>query len=702
MLQELKLYARQEGSATWTQLDIRGGESINLSKKMLDVSRIDIIETESTKTINVPAETNAAFFKRWGEQGFNGFDATAFYEAKLVKGAKTLIEGSFYLLGRDRKTNNYECMIANKTGSIAARCGEKTLGDLAPALSAVYAHSKTAENIRDSFIAAPTADWRDYVKYAPVDNAFGIGLFTDVRPIYPAGTDNQLWNIKSANTPYPISKMRPAINMGKFLHLVFSDLGLTTYVAGTNELMRYESLGLDPWLILSDDIKTTGGGVVTETIPILPDPASQVLNEDQLLSSTANKVTPLLIPAGGYTLNVSFPIFASTNVLNPDDVAEVAFTGEIIRIDASGNRIESLGYDTRVIEITYSSQFAFPTFTITGDVTSGVDFYIAVDVSHEGVGNGIGAMTYTNFNDTPITVERTNPIKSALGTVKMYDFIKYAILQFNLIPIYEPSGIILKKLSTIYNAKPPVDWSDKIEYNDDFKINALTDFLPKALNYEYTKSDGYLDNQVITELGKPTGSLGITIDRGTLVDKSELKIPYAPFLRTKVLGEYPLCHNFKDINKASDTEIKPMPVFYVNTLTVTKWYLGSLPVTKWPDWDMSDGVFSLQFKHVEIPDNRVPVADLFQSSHALKFQEWFGLNYSSVTGALIDNSQLVRRRLIPCSAWLTYAEFSALTLGEIVNISNHYGTFQCRLLEVTGFDASKELSKCKVKIITRI
>ena len=198
MLQELKLYARAEGAATWTQLDMRGGESINLSKKMLDVSRVDVIETESTKTINVPAETNATFFKRWGEQGFNGFDATAFYEAKIVRDVmelvggvltpvtKTLIEGSFYLLGRDRKTNNYACMIANKTGSISARCGEKTLGDLSATYAAVYAHTKTAENIRDSFTDVPTGDWRDYVKYAPVDNAFGIGLFTDVRPIYPA------------------------------------------------------------------------------------------------------------------------------------------------------------------------------------------------------------------------------------------------------------------------------------------------------------------------------------------------------------------------------------------------------------------------------------------------------------------------------------------------------------------------------------
>lgn len=700
MLQELKLYARPEGAATWTQLDMRGGESINLSKKMLDVSRIDVIETESTKTINVPAETNSAFFKRWGEQGFNGFDATAFYEAKLVKDTETLIEGSFYLLGRDRKTNNYTCMIANKTGSIAARCGEKTLGDLAPALAAVYAHAKTAENIRDSFTATPTSDWRDYVKYAPVDNAFGIGLFTDVRPIYPTGTDNELWDIRNTNTPYPISKMRPAINIGKFLHLVFANLGLTSYVAGTNELMRDESLELDPWLILSDDIKTTGtGATATEVLPTFA--TDQILSDSLYLSFTDNRILPTSIGAGTHTVNVSFVFEASPAIpVSPSDTYISDFTAELIETDAVGNRVASIGTVTQtyvtdeattIIPLVFNFDVTFQTIGNT---------YISVDISHTSTPSAFIYRLETSSTD--VTLNITTTPTTALGTVKMYDFIKYAILQFNLIPIFQPSGIILKKLSAIYNAKPPVDWSAKIEYNDDFKINALTDFMPKALNYEYTKSDGYLDNQVITTLGKPTGSLGITIDRGTLVDKSELKIPYAPFLRTKVLGEYPLCHNFKDINKASETEIKPMPVFFNPTLTVTQWYLGALPVTTWPDWDMSDGGFSVQFKHVEIPDNRVPIADLFQSSHALKFQEWFGLNYSSATGALIDNSQLIRRRLIECSAWLTYAEFSALTLGEIVNISNHYGTFQCRLLEVTGFDAAKESSKCKVKLITRI
>ena len=701
MLQELKLYARAEGAATWTQLDMRGGESINLSKKMLDVSRVDVIETESTKTINVPAETNAAFFKRWGEQGFNGFDATAFYEAKLVKDTETLIEGSFYLLGRDRKTNNYACMIANKTGSISARCGEKTLGDLAPALSAVYAHTKTAENIRDSFTDVPTGDWRDYVKYAPVDNAFGIGLYTDVRPIYPAGTDNELWDIRNANMPYPISKMRPVINMGKFLHLVFADLGLTTYVPGVNEFLRDESLELDPWLILNDDIKITGTGATTiETLPTFA--TAQDLAEGERLSSTVNKIAPVMVGAGGHEVNAVFEFdVRSRDTIQPDDVYVVEFTAEIIETDSAGNRIASLGSAVYGYAFDDGSGLVVIPFNFTASFQTLGDTYISVDISHASVGAVVVYITYET-DSSDVTLNITSTAKTALGTVKMYDFIKYAILQFNLIPIFQPSGIVLKNLAALYNANPPVDWSSNIEYNDDFKINALTDFMPKALSFEYTKADGYLDNQVINELGKPAGSLGITIDRGTLVEKSELKIPYAPFLRTKVLGEYPLCHNFKDINKPSETEIKPMPVFLNPTLTVTQWYLGALPVTAWPDWDMSDGGFSLQFKHVEIPDNRVPIADLFQSQHALKFKEWFGLNYSSAIGVLIDNSQLIKRRLIECSAWLTYAEFSALTLGEIVNISNQYGTFQCRLLEVTGFDATKESSKCKVKLITRI
>lgn len=693
MLQELKLYARAEGAATWTQLDMRGGESINLSKKMLDVSRIDIIETESTKTINVPAETNAAFFKRWGEQGFNSFDATAFYEAKLVKDTETLIEGSFYLLGRDRKTNNYACMIANKTGSIAARCGEKTLGDLAPALSAVYAHTKTAENIRDSFTASPTGDWRDYVKYAPVDNAFGIGLFTDVRPIYPAGTDNELWDIRNANTPYPISKMRPAINMGRFLHLVFANLGLTSYMSGTNELMRDESIGLDPWLILSDDVKTVTPPqfIIEQLVPQDYVPI-EVLAGGRINDS--KQLTPVLIEPTNGNIAVNFNAQVDVYGESLGEPTGLTLYAEIIITDAAGNYISTLG-------TTNLGFFANGNHSIIVSVNGAANFsqptYLSIDI-------------YSNqpdFGQLEL-LQLSNPIysvipglRTALGTVKMYDFIKYAILQFNLVPVFQPSGIILKKLSTIYNAKPPVTWED-IEYNDDFKINALTDFMPKALNFEYTKSDGYLDNQVITALGKPTGSLGITIDRGTLVDKSELKIPYAPFLRTKVLGEYPLCHNFKDINKASDTEIKPMPVFYVDTITVTQWYLDALPVTTWPDWDMSTDNFSLQFKQVTIPDNRTAFTDLFQNCHAPKFTEWFGLEYSTTTGARIDNSELIKRRLIECSSWLTYAEFSALTLGEIIRIENHYGKFECRLLEVTGFDAAKESSKCKVKLITRI
>lgn len=695
MLQELKLYARPEGAATWTQLDMRGGESINLSKKMLDVSRIDVIETESSKTINVPAETNAAFFKRWGEQEFNGFDATAFYEAKLVKDTETLIEGSFYLLGRDRKTNNYSCMIANKTGSIAARCGEKTLGDLAPALSAVYAHTKTAENIRDSFTAAPTGDWRDYVKYAPVDNAFGIGLFTDVRPIYPAGTDNELWDTRNANTPYPISKMRPAINIGRFLHLCFIELGITnTPEIGRNEFLQPLGLGLDPWLILNDDVKTTTPPqyVVTQLVPQDYTPITVLAG---IRINSVKQLSPVLLQPTNGDISASFN--AQVDVYGEDGGIQTGLTlfADIIVTDAAGNRLSTLG----TANLGY---YANGTHSIIANVTGAANFmqptYLSVDIySNQPDFGELDLLELSNVNYDVVPGLRT-----ALGTVKMYDFIKYAILQFNLIPVYGVDGIELVKLDSVYAAGATLDWSSKIEYNDDFKINALTDFMPKALNYEYTKSDGYLDNQVITALGKPTGSLGITIDRGTLVDKSELKIPYAPFLRTKVLGEYPLCHNFKDINKASETEIKPMPVFYVDTLTVMQWYLGALPVTTWPDWDMSDGGFSLQFKHVEIPDNRVPIADLFQSQHAFKFQEWFGLNYSSATGALIDNSQLIRRRLIECSAWLTYAEFSALTLGEIVNISNHYGTFQCRLLEVTGFDATKESSKCKVKLITRI
>lgn len=672
MKPEIKLFAKREIDTTWTRLEIDQSQSINLSKQLSTIEEVDVIKCDGSKTLFCPANQglNSQFFENFEKQfTFNPLD---FYEARIEVDGVNLLWGTMYLKGYNWKQRGYNIEIASKVGSLSARLGDKTMADLPVDILNRYIHDYTPGNMQSSWTS--NAGWRSRIKYMPTDIGYGLGLLVD----------GALNDFRQSDQAIPFGCFLPAINLVQACKDVLESAGLL----GSSILLD----GSDPvWVLLkSPQGGATRTGTSDDNTYLAPlDP-----NFDQYEPvSFANVGGDLTLNANG-----TFTVPALT-----DPKVDFSLTAEIIKPDYISSAVVGFKVEGSVSGVLAewvwggTNRWTARSFSKSFNVVTGETITV------------YKRSAYVSVRNADWILGVTSSIVGYLSGIKQYDLLTSYIKQFNAKPVqsFSDGKINIYSYRDLTDGAPVVDWTSKVEYNQDYDSNSLVDFLPKTINLLFSDVKNYQAKRIKEIEGNNYGSMVINFGLGTRKEKSEFKTMFAPWINTEVAAigaGIKLMHFFEDINKPQKGEVANCIAYFRGT-TPLNYYMRdadnkSVALTVFPTFDMTNAASSLHFKKPGIlPDgNETPSSnDTFERFFEDMYRDWIGLIYINA-GVVLTESKLVQSRLLECSAWLTPAEFNAITLGETVTITNHLGTSSYRILEISNFDPLNRKA-CKVKLI---
>lgn len=678
MKHKVKLFAKRESEATWTELEIDQSQSINLSKQLSTIEEVDLIKCDGSKTLFCPANQglNSQFFQNFESQfTFNPLD---FYEARIEVDGVNLLWGTMYFKGYNWKQRGYNIEIASKVGSLAARLGDKTMADLPADILNRYIHDYTPGNMKSSWTS--DADWRSRIKYMPTDIGYGLGLLVD-------GTLN---DFRQSSQAIPFGCFLPAINLVQACKDVLEGTGLL----GSSILLENDA---PAWVLLKAPPSSTSSAA-TQTATSSNNDYSNVSGEDVNF------------------IQATFALPTGTLTMGTDGTFVVPSSGGTVQIEVSMSVVSQLfdgeqwfgKIDVKFVGSEYGVVYETTLFGGSTQDPQSVGFLKTLTLIP---GETVTMFYKTSYLlvDSAITVSGVSTIIDFLSGIKQYDILTNYIKQFNAKPVqsFSDGKINIYSYRDLTDGATVIDWTSKIEYNQDYDSNSLVDFLPKTINLLFSDVKNYQAKRIKEIEGNNYGSMVINFGLGTRKDKSEFKTMFAPWINTEltaIAAGVKVMHFFEDINKPQKGEVANCVAYFRGT-TALNYYVRdadneSVPLTVFPIFDMTEVASTLHFKTPGIlPDgNETPSSnDIFERFFEDMYKEWIGLNYVN-GGVVLTESKLVQSRLLECSAWLTAAEFNAITLGERVTITNHLGTSAYRILEISNFDPLNRKA-CKIKLI---
>ena len=137
-MQELILYIkpqqRDKVEQNYVKVDLFSDENVSLTQVIQDVSDIDKVFTDYSRTFNLPAsEINNKLFKHWYNPDIVGFDANIQSDAKIELNYQPFKEGKIKLQEvkmKDNRPHTYKVTFFGKTVSLNNVFGEDKLNNL--------------------------------------------------------------------------------------------------------------------------------------------------------------------------------------------------------------------------------------------------------------------------------------------------------------------------------------------------------------------------------------------------------------------------------------------------------------------------------------------------------------------------------------------------------------------------------------------
>ena len=205
-MQELILYIkpqqRDKVEQNYVKVDLFSDENVSLTQVIQDVSDIDKVFTDYSRTFNLPAsEINNKLFKHWYNPDIVGFDANVQSEAKIELNYQPFKEGKIKLQEvkmKDNRPHTYKVTFFGKTVSLNNLFGEDKLNNLVwldnfklPSLTSnVLTGLQTGHNITVDSVAYANAIIYPLLTHTERYIYDTTGNFTDGGNISTASTNN--------------------------------------------------------------------------------------------------------------------------------------------------------------------------------------------------------------------------------------------------------------------------------------------------------------------------------------------------------------------------------------------------------------------------------------------------------------------------------------------------------------------------------
>ena len=124
--------------------------------------------------------------------------------------------------------------------------------------------------------------------------------------------------------------------------------------------------------------------------------------------------------------------------------------------------------------------------------------------------------------------------------IKQVDFIKSIANMFNLYLIPDndnEKNIIIKTRDEFYDefSTEYIDWTDKMDYSQDYSITLLSELQNKTLNYKYKTSDDEVNKRYIEQAGIEYGQYKLNFDNDFLSGEKVIELLFEPTPLVKTL-----------------------------------------------------------------------------------------------------------------------------------------------------------------------
>jgi hypothetical protein len=262
--------------------------------------------------------------------------------------------------------------------------------------------------------------------------------------------------------------------------------------------------------------------------------------------------------------------------------------------------------------------------------------------------------------------------------IKLKDLFLSVIKMFNLVVFDDPAtpnNLIIEPRDEFYASRQRVvDWTYKLDYNQDVKITPMSELDVKTFLYTYREDGDYYNEQYTNEVKRIYGDYEIDIENDFSDTQNKLEVIFSPTPN----GQYgigdrvaPLFCTIED-NILKPKKLKPRILFY-----------GGLKPTTYPmlfkdTYDAATGVTVNQYAYCGMWDDPIqPIHDLgFGTTNKVY---WNGITYYP-TNTLVEEFHKntlfdiidINSKLLEADFYLTPNDVADLDFRDIILIDNAY------------------------------
>ena len=519
-MQELILYIkpqqRDKVEQNYVKVDLFKDENVSLTQVIQDVSDIDKVFTDYSRTFNLPAsEINNKLFKHWYNPDIVGFDANVQSEAKIELNYQPFKEGKIKLQEvkmKDNRPHTYKVTFFGKTVSLNNLFGEDKLNNLVwldnfklPSLTSnVLTGLQTGHNITvdsvtyNSAIIYPLLTHTQRYIYDDTSN------LTDVGNISDNPTNNKIRGV------FP-EDLKPAIKASLIIKAIEEQYNITFKTGEFFDDTEFSNLYL--WLHRDKGkIENKNNLIIDNTTFSCASSGNsfRYLPVQTLCNVYTNSPTEFV--NGVYKITKNQYILPTTTYLHENNYFSFAvevtpntgFTStpyEILIYDAlTGGQLSSsvevgTGTNSVLLDTPSNPMAIAETKHITCEILCTTAFEFGINIK---VGQGIVVVYPTLVEETcqfnssatniPVTIQEINP-SNQIPDIKVLDFLKGLFKMFNLTAYLDNSDeIIVKNLNTYYSDSTTTHDLSKYIIKDKHTVGEALPFSDVEFKYSEPKT----------------------------------------------------------------------------------------------------------------------------------------------------------------------------------------------------------------------
>ena len=573
-MQELILYIkpqqRDKVEQNYVKVDLFKDENVSLTQVIQDVSDIDKVFTDYSRTFNLPAsEINNKLFKHWYNPDIVGFDANVQSEAKIELNYQPFKEGKIKLQEvkmKDNRPHTYKVTFFGKTVSLNNLFGEDKLNNLVwldnfklPSLTSnVLTGLQTGHNITVDSVAYANAIIYPLLTHTERYIYDTTGNFTDGGNISTASTNNTQRGVLPED-------LKPAIKASLIIKAIEEQYNITfktgEFFADTEFSNLYlwlnrnkgkietkNSIVLDSTAFTCGGNPTTGSDEPSNIVPSSNLCALYTAAPTQFVDGVykVTKTTDFDTYVYDFFYNVSISPAAGYTTVPYDIIIYDALSGDTLGFKSNtGTGIKSITIDTISFPMAIGENKHITTRIET--TANAFEFSATITVGQTVTQFQFPLRDYcffvSNSANIPVTIDNVRPT-AQVPDITVLNFLKGLFKVFNLTAFLDNDDkIVVKNIDTFYSDSTTTHDISKYIIKDEHTVSEALPF--SDIKFKYKEPKTKLAQAFYGLNNLEYGSLTYIAD----ASKSNSYEILAPF-------EHMLFERLPDLNDGINTEVQ--------------------------------------------------------------------------------------------------------------------------------------------------